>query len=175
MTNPYRSPTLDERAPRRLPTASAQSIAVLCFGLLPAAVIFARVMHAITDSVRGWDLFYWIFSVVPPLYLTGAWLLAIGFERRRANVRRILLPVALFPLVLFLTLVWCKTIVDLWQSGKYVLTGWIAIDHLLWLAASVPVVLYFVISVRSAYRFHRERRQTADEPSVATEAASQPF
>lgn len=152
VTNPYRSPTLDETALNRSPTDSVRSIAVLCFGLVPAAIIFARVMDAITHSVRGWDVFYWAFAFVPPLYLTGAWLYAVRSERRGAAARRILLPVVLVPLVLFLIFVWCVTIVSLRRSGEYELTGWIAVDHLLWLVASFPVTLYFLISIRSLSR-----------------------
>ncbi|TWU35198.1 hypothetical protein Q31b_52940 [Novipirellula aureliae] len=121
-------------------------------------------MEGFTSSVRGWHLTYWILAVAPPLYLTVAWLFAIRVERHKARVGRILLPVALLPLVLLSMFVWFLT---LGRSGGSALAGWIAIDHLLWLAASVPIVLYFVSSVPSAYRVHRETLQTADEPSRA--------
>lgn len=164
MINPYRPSTLDGTAPNRLPTASPQLIVVLYFGLFPAAIIIARVMNEIADSMRGWGLFYWVFSVLPPLYFAGAWLFAIRCERRGATVQCRWLPVALLPLVLFLIFVWCVTIVGLWQSGRYVLTGWIAVDHLLWLAASIPVTFYFISSIRSEHHSHRQKRQAASEP-----------
>jgi hypothetical protein len=162
VTNPYIPPRIHEFRAGEARREIGSPIALICFGLLPAAIIVVRILDR-QIPVRDWDWFYWVWTVAPPLYLTGVWLLAILVQRRSVTALRMLLPVALLPLVLFSMFILGMTVLSLLQPAGYELTGWLAVDHLLWLVVSLIVPLYFLTTTWSALRAHRYPNQTNDE------------
>ncbi len=82
MVNPYHSPALHEPDGGDSRVASASLIALLSFGLLPAAMIVVRMIVAVTYSERDWDWSIWVWAVGPPLYLSASWMFAIDVRRR---------------------------------------------------------------------------------------------
>ena len=174
MTNPYRPPTIIRAVANSLTqTESVKSVAVLLFGLLPAAIIISRVIVAVRYPQLHWDSGFLLRTIGPPLYLTGVWLFAIYVERRGGTMCRILLLIALLPLILLLVLIWYLSIAMLIEDGKSELEGWIAVSHLLWLAASVPVTAYFLASVLCVCRLRANRPQRTVEAGNEQEVVSQ--
>ncbi len=171
MVNPYHSPALHEPDGGDSRVASASLIALLSFGLLPAAMIFVRMIVAVTYSERDWDWSIWVWAVGPPLYLSASWMFAIHVRRRGTIRLRVLLPIALLPLVGFSIFIGTLTVVYFRATGGYPLTGWFAVDHLLWLVVSLLAPPYFLTTTWSTLRVLWNPNRSDDEPADAHGAA----